>query len=249
MLNKIKEVFFTSGENKLSIYNRSIKESDKDKRLLFDNMMMAVNDTFSIHEKSEQTPLRHPIFDLIKMIGLRTQTKYLTNKLYDPSHSRLPNITSGKVFFKETIENRYHLDDYLQQYPTESYTVSLSEDLVLPWPWNYERLIDSLIKIGKGRNWGVWKKDEMNHNVELWLPQRIVFVIGGNHSITSGIIQGTGSLEPNYVFDTKPVYEYIYTDGIHYYRKKDNSIIAKVEVVEFAVLFEVGRIMVEKGIS
>ncbi|WP_420094240.1 DUF6710 family protein [Paenibacillus faecalis] len=25
---------------------------------------------------------------------------------------------------------------------------------------------------------------ESNHNVELWLPQRIVFVIGRNHSIT-----------------------------------------------------------------
>lgn len=246
LIKKVKKIFFNSNKSKLSVYNQSINESDDDKKKLFDNMIAAVKDTISQNEELEQSPLRHPIYDLIKMIGLRIQAKYLTNKLYDPSHSRLPDITSDEAFFKEPIENRSYISSYLKKLPNESYSISLKDDLVLPWPWNYERLIGSLVSIGEDRHWGNWKMDVLNHNVELWLPMRIVFIIGGNHSITSGIVQGIGTLEPNYVYDMSPIYNYVYTDGVYYYRKDDNSKIEKVNEVEFAVLFEVGRIMIEK---
>ncbi|WP_156497351.1 DUF6710 family protein [Paenibacillus jamilae] len=248
MLKIVKNLFVNSTKSKLSVYNQPINESDNDKKQLFDNMIEAVKDTISQNDELEQSPLRHPIYDLIKMIGLRIQAKYLTNKLYDPSHSRLPDITFNEVFFKKPIEDRCYINNYLKQLPNESYSVSLKDDLVLPWPWNYDRLIGSLVSIGEDRHWGDWKMDDLNHNVELWLPMRIVFIIGGNHSITAGIVQGIGTLKPNYVFDMSPIYDHVYTDGVYYYRKDDNSKLEKVNEIEFAVLFEVGRIMIEKGL-
>ncbi|WP_408894426.1 DUF6710 family protein [Paenibacillus taichungensis] len=248
LLKKVKSLFVNSNKSKLSVYNQRIIQSDNDKKQLFDNMIAAVKDTISQNEELEQSPIRHPIYDLIKMIGLRIQAKYLTNKLYDPSHFRLPDITSDEVFFKKPVEDRMYINNYLKQLPNEAYSVSLKDDLVLPWPWNYERLVGSLVSIGEDRHWGNWKMDRSNHNVELWLPIRVVFIIGGNHSITSGIVQGIGTLKPNYVYDMTSIYDVIYTDGVYYYRKDDNTKLEKVNEVEFAVLFEVGRIMKEKGI-
>lgn len=103
LIKKVKKIFFNSNKSKLSVYNQSINESDDDKKKLFDNMIAAVKDTISQNEELEQSPLRHPIYDLIKMIGLRIQAKYLTNKLYDPSHSRLPDITSDEAFLRNRL--------------------------------------------------------------------------------------------------------------------------------------------------
>lgn len=38
-------------------------------------------------------------------------------------------------------------------------------------------------------------------------------------------------------------------DGLNYLRTEDNSVINEVSNLEFAVIFEIGRLMVEEGVS
>ncbi len=193
-------------------------------------------------------PKRHPIFDVIKLIGLRLQSNYLSNLLY--TDKRLPDIDPWRVFFKfsEKVNDGKEVYDFLEKIE-QDFIVDLAKDLVLPWPWSFKRQIMSIARIGTGRSWGEWDEDNLNHNLELWLPMRIGFVRGGNHSISSGVLQGEGKLSAKSVYDVSKLYDYIYTDGAYFYRKIDNSIISETLSVEFAVIFEVGRIISEKGIK
>ena len=127
--------------------------------------------------------------------------------------------------------------------------IHLGRDLVLPWPWRRTRLINSISRLGEGRVWGSWKQDFGNHRIELWLPLGISWVTSGNHSIAIGIIQCSGKLKPDYIYDISKMYDYVYCDGRNYIGKENNTIIAPVENVEFAAIFEIGRMMVENSIS
>ncbi len=75
------------------------------------------------------------------------------------------------------------------------------------------------------------------------------FVYGGNHSITSGIVQSEGFIETEHVYDISPLFDYVHCDGLHFYKTVDNEIIGDVYDLEFAAIFEVGRIMHKIGIS
>lgn len=83
--------------------------------------------------------------------------------------------------------------------------------------------------------------------MELWLPMGIAWVRGGNHSISTGIIQGSGIIQPTGIVDISNIFNHIYTDGMNYYRKSDHQIISQVKNIEFAAIFEIGRIMKEKS--
>lgn len=263
MINCIKRILnrFTYKENdKISIFNKEIEISDKQKKILFDSLMNYATSVIQKHEnrsiKYDQIdePERHPIYNTIKLIGLRLQTKYITNLLYHTEgYGRLPNIDAWHQFFSisDIIEksNGKKMYDYFINMPIEDEVISLRDDLVLPWPWNRGRHLDSLVNIGKGRFWGDWKYKSDNHNVEFWLPLRIGFVNGGNHSISAGILSGGGQLKPRDVLDISPIYDHVYTDGVNYYRKFDDSIISKTLSVEFAALFEIGRLMKDNNIA
>ena len=90
----------------------------------------------------------------------------------------------------------------------------------MPWPWEKNRLVSSISSIGKGRLWGEWQQDNLNHLVELWLPMGIAWVHGGNHSIATGIIQGHGQIKPEYIYDISEIYNFVYCDGLFYRRKE-----------------------------
>ncbi|MGG1555638.1 DUF6710 family protein [Paenibacillus ferrarius] len=198
---------------------------------------------------------RHPIFTFLKLLGLKLQTNYLTNLLYDDDHGaikKFPDITPWLVFFdlsiKITPEGK-KLYDFLYKKEVESqFEVDLAEDLILPWPWNVDRCITTISSIGNLRPWGVWNQDS-NHRIYMILPFGICFVVGGNHSIAAGILSGKGKLNTRNVYDVSSIYDYVYTDGAHYKRIFNDSIIAEVGDIEFAVIFEIGRKMVERGIT
>ncbi len=78
---------------------------------------------------------------------------------------------------------------------------------------------------------------------ELWLPIRIGWAHGGNHSITAGIVYGTGSVQPEACFDISPVYRHVHCDGLTYSRAHDRTVIAPVADIELAAIFEIGRLM------
>jgi len=160
--------------------------------------------------------------------------------LYSPDPSQLlDEAYPWQLFFDisaNITKDGRQLYDFIRVVPSENIKVSLRNDLVLPCPWDEGRQLDSIVNIGKGRFWGEWVYDHSEHSVELWLPMRIGFVRGGNHSISVGILQGEGYIIPNSVFDISPLYDFVYTDGDNYYRKSDNSVIAEALSVEFAVL-------------
>jgi len=99
-----------------------------------------------------------------------------------------------------------------------------------------------MIGLGPTGDWGPWKA-ELNHQVILWEPIRVGWVHGGNHSIAVGILLGRGTIPPQCTYDISPLYRYVTCDGEVYRRKSDGAIISEVASVEFAAIFEIGRLM------
>ncbi|MEK8414470.1 hypothetical protein P2O56_17665, partial [Escherichia coli] len=88
-----------------------------------------------------------------------------------------------------------------------------------------------------------WKQDKNNHYVDLWLPWRIGFVHGGNHSITAGILAGEGSLIPEHVYDMSWMFELVRTDGNNWFVEGQKA--EAVKSGRSAAVFEIGRLLVE----
>lgn len=125
---------------------------------------------------------------------------------------------------------------------SQSHAVNLSTDLILPTPWNTERYVSAITHIGTDRELGPWTQDG-NHSVELWLPWRIAFVHGGNHSISAGILAGEGTVAPTTVYDLSPCLSAVSCDGT-FFRYQDGSPCAAVRDPRRAAVFAIGRLMV-----
>lgn len=237
--NSISNLFFK---------NRQIKENIDQ----FKNIMNFANSVIDNFEKFQgnQTPKYHPIIDVIRLLGRKIQTKYMIDLLYNSYESNLPRLEYSNILFETiypiTSDRRFFSD--IKKKVFREIKLELGKDLILPWPWKRERLIGTISTIGDGRLKGTWEQTA-NHNVEFWLPMGIGWVDGGNHSITAGIIQDSGEIQPNKICDVSEIYNYIYTDGINYIRKHDRVVISPVRNIEFAAIFEIGRMMKEKSIS
>ncbi|WP_017380477.1 DUF6710 family protein [Paenisporosarcina sp. TG-14] len=193
----------------------------------------------------------HPLIDVVRLIGRQLQSKYLTTLLYQRDEALIPNLSSKEVLFDPSAsisKDGTNFVDVMSELKTEK-VISLNRDLVLPCSWKKSRLVTCIAQIGEGRKSGEWRQDHNNHYVNLWLPMGVAWVGGGNHSISTGIIQGKGHIIPENVYDISNVYEYEYCDGVNYYRKEDGSKISPVMNAEFAAIFEIGRMMTENSIS
>jgi uncharacterized protein DUF6710 len=120
--------------------------------------------------------------------------------------------------------------------------VHLATDIVLPWPWSRSSFARCLSFIGTGKKAGAWRQSS-NHRVEWWEPIGIGWVIGGNHSIAAGILQGEGRLVVDTVYSMHRLYEHIVCDGAYYRRQADHRPICRVKNAAFASLFEIGRLL------
>ncbi|WP_051931356.1 DUF6710 family protein [Clostridium sp. KNHs214] len=214
-----------------------------------------------LNNKSISRTKEHPIFDYIRILGRGIQSDFIRYLLYydcEGGAHGVPRLDWDSIAFDGTTNFIAENEELIRFYnlKKEVYCnkkINLSKDLILPWPWNRARLVNTITKIGKGRAWGNWKQDDNNHYIEVWLPMGIAWVNGGNHSIAVGIIQG-GELTPEYYYDISEMYKHIRCDGKNFIRTKTNwlikdEIIAPVTNVEFAAIFEIGRLLVERGIS
>ncbi len=144
----------------------------------------------------------------------------------------------------------------------DNFSLNLSRDVIISTPWHNERLLGTLSGLGYGKNKKPWRQDD-NHKVETWLPWGISIVDTGNHSIAAGIISGDGYLIPNKIYDLSDIFKKVKCDGKNYIyigpkrlkeyshgsvHIKPNDIIGYVDNINTASVFEIGRIMTEKGI-
>jgi hypothetical protein len=242
------------------VFNWLQKKSKRELQLQknqFDRMISIAVEIFKEADKHQaKENYKHPILNYVKLLGMKLQTAYITHLLYEDDHGetkKYPSITPWLPFFdlskKVSLDGKTLYDMLYRKVENMKIEVDLNQDLVLPWPWNYSRFVKVISSIGESRPWGKWKQDTLNHRILVLLPMGICFVEGGNHSITSGIIYGEGKVQTEDIYDFSEIYKYVYTDGLHYKRIEDDSIIANVKNLEFAVIFEVGRMMNERKVS
>ena len=178
------------------------------------------------------------LLDLIRAIMRPVQSDFLLAVAEEGTDAR-PTMAPQEFFFEGLIQVQSYEKMKEGELDGADYPLSLASDMVLPWPWSLPRYIDNVSRIGvhKGKP---WKQDKSNHYVDLWLPWRIGFVRGGNHSITAGILAGEGTLIPEHVYDMSWLFELVRTDGNHWFIGDQ-----KVEVVKScrsAAVFEIGRL-------
>lgn len=156
-----------------------------------------------------------------------------------------PDTLQYQSFFFDlnTIANSSEF--YLRDKPVVR--IDLSKDIVLPTPWERNRYANALANIGSGKSSGEWRQDS-NHGIAVWLPWRIAFVLGGNHSITAGILLGEGELLATEVYDLTPLLERVKCDGHTYTETKTGKVVSKVYDPRRAAVFEIGRLMTKSGL-
>lgn len=216
------------------ITGRKKKAANKER---FDNIM----------EVAKKIEKQNPdaLFDLIKLLGRKLQSDYMTRVF--TTRYNLSNLNTDLMWFNET--QKLTLDGrglfHLKEKEDKTVTINLKTDIVLPWPWQLNRVADCVAHIGKGKKGGSWKQDETNHHLEHWETFGISWVLGGNHSIMSGVIQGEGSIKTDNVFNLTELFKHVRYDGSHFIRKHDNRPISTVTEYEFAAIFEIGRLINE----
>ncbi|WP_311632797.1 DUF6710 family protein [Peribacillus simplex] len=244
---------FFNFKTKIKKDDKVVKKSDQQQE--FQNILSFAKSVIKNYESTKKDlhdyrSLKHPIFEVINILGRKIHSDYMVRLLSVEDESDLESFLPPFMFPSQTIltpeGKTYH--DLIKKVNVKR-IANLKADTVIPWPWARGRLIDTITNIGPGRGWGSWKEDKINHYLELWLPFGLFWVNGGNHSISVGILQGTGTITADVVYDICNIYNYVYCDGKHYYRKFDNTIISEVKNLELAAIFEIGRLMIKHSIS
>lgn len=213
-------------------WNRNKKEkvATDNKKNRFDHLLSV----------AERLPVK-ALPDLIRAIVRPIQSDLLLAVAEEGTDSR-PNMTPQEFFFDKLIQVQFSEKMKEGELNSDDYPLSLASDMVLPWPWNLPRYIDSVSYIGIHKGMP-WKQDNLNHYIDLWLPWRIGFVHSGNHSITAGILAGEGTVIPEHVYDMSYLFALIRTDGIHWFVNGQKA--ESVKSWRSAAVFEIGRLLVE----
>jgi hypothetical protein len=183
--------------------------------------------------------------ELARVFGRMIQTEWIAQVITRAEGACDYPLDPDRVFFDRrlavTADGRGWFDLLVRL--DREIEVHLATDIVLPWPWSRSSFGRCLSSIGTGKKAGPWKQDS-NHRVEWWEPIGIGWVIGGNHSITAGILQGEGQLVVDTVYSMRRFYEHVVCDGIYYRRQTDHRPICRVKNAAFASLFEIGRLLI-----
>lgn len=199
--------------------------------------------------------------DLIRAILRPLQSEHLL-AVAERGQDALPSL-DGAWFFGSAVRDRLFSTCGsswlgLSLAPNE-YVLKLSQDIVLPCPWSLRRYVSALATIGSAKApvvashtstrlyrrdyQGPWSQDD-NHRVDLWLPWRIGFVYGGNHSIAAGILAGEGEVIPEKVYDMSYLLDSLHCDGAYFYQTNTGERVEAVTDVRRAAVFEIGRLMI-----
>jgi len=191
---------------------------------------------------------------LVRMVAKSLQMRLLPEVSYNLKYALdAINLFSflGKKNEVITPDNQT-IDDltiriYGEDNKKAKYLLQLKRDPIFAKPQNKDNLISSLVSYGYGRRNGAWQEDP-NHRVSLLLPFGVGIVIGGNHSIAAGIINGEGELTTDEVIDLSQLYEYIEYDGVNMLRKHNKKQFFKPQAEELGILFDLGRLMLKNNV-
>lgn len=225
---------------------QSIKEKQEKQKSEFRSILYLANSI--LNGKDQPTPR---IYDLIYSLGKEKQFKRINDvikrKIHDNSDQH-----EERLFFKEFSHKTYN---FIQNYNEWSMdkpsnylkieaekTLDPPKNLIFTCPWNSERLTSAFLNIGENVE-NPWKHDRYNHTMTLIEPLNIGMMSSGNHSAAINIICNEAPIKVTHVLDLAPVYNEIYTDGFFFYLKTDDSVISEVTSVEFAAIFEIGRLI------
>lgn len=207
--------------------------------LIFDNTDTDTNPIFLLIKELCDIEYGHCIYSTIS-------TRNPNNVMQVSVSNLLPHEEGkyGKYLYHQDYLGMITRSDYIDKSKiVHKEIIKLGYDPLIAWPWNCDRLIKSI-----GTIKGEWLQDD-NHKTSLWLPYGVTFVNGGNHSITTGYLQNKGSIEINDVYHLKEIHHHIYTDGVYYFRKEDDSIYAKVNNFNLATIFAIGDLIQRQKFS
>lgn len=210
------------------------------KKQQFDNIMNVAKEINEIRPQA--------LKDLIKILGKEYQFSLMSYCLLNGRDNKLNEVGPKDILFNQftDVSDNISLDSLKKSInKTALLPLHLSQELILPWPWESSRLVNSLLYIGEGKIQGAWQQDS-NHKIEYWLPLGIGWVHGGNHSLANGILNSTGTIESYEAYDISEIYQFVECDGINYYRKGTKIIISPVCNLQFACIFEIGRLISQK---
>jgi hypothetical protein len=234
----IRQLFLSKEDRPWWLAGRSINPRDH-----FEMLMLTARD---IHAKN---PMALP--HLIAAI-LRPEQSELLLAVGERGQDAAAEVSGYSLFFDGVLELAYGGGRRPRDLEPSDYPLDLGRDCILPCPWNHERFVEALAFIGRDKvdqaeaerqmYGGNWRQDP-NHRVELWLPWRIGFVIGGNHSIAAGILTGQGHLIPDSVVDFDYLFDLIACDGRNYQYGDHLQHFAPVANARHAAVFEIGRLI------
>jgi len=190
------------------------------------------------------------LINLVKIIGKETQGYYMSQPLYyiDNNDVMRPNSIHGLFFDTNHIisDDGKSIDKYIKKVHNTR-DIDFQNDLIIPLPRTNESLSNILLKkeIFIDKNW----REAKNHSISFCLPMGIGCSTHGHHSITAGVLAARGTMKNYTCYDYSELFDYIYTDGVYFYRTENSSIIERVQNFDMACIFEIGRIMKANNVS
>lgn len=187
----------------------------------------------------------HPIFSYIRMFTLSIQTENAINIIKqngDRLGHKNMNYTQGYFEFMEKIILQYR--GAKVKALKQPYTAKLGHTPFITWTWDADRIIDSLLIIGRNvreqDNYLISDEDKErlrikerlktfpfkennNHQAVYIYPLGFVYTTSGNHSINSGIIQSEGEVTINEYIDARHLYNDWEFDGTYLINKKQDK--------------------------
>jgi hypothetical protein len=214
----------------LSLWNINNKETEaSDKHKTFFNNLLIV--------AKKLPPVA--LSDLIMAIIPPLQSDLLLAVAEEGKYPR-PVMTPREFFFDGIFQGQDHEEMINHTLNPNDHPLFLATDMLLPCRWSMSLYIENLSHIGAIKGFP-WQQDYCNHSVDLWLPWKIGFIHGGNHSITAGILAGEGTLIPEHVYDMSYLFQIIKTDGAFWYVNGYKA--ETVKSWRSAAIFEIGRLM------
>ncbi|CUQ30544.1 DUF6710 family protein [Clostridium baratii] len=242
---KLKEIYETKKE---------IELKDKDRLIYFANEIIRTANEYENGHCEEYIYEYHPIFKYINVLTDRIQTKYLCELIENDFDSEYSN---GKFRIKNIFPTEKNEGILLKN--KNKIKIELGKDPTLSAPWKEKRLLKCFVTIGSEIKYidkvynikekATWKQDYQNHYSILYMPMGVTVIGNGNHSSATGILKKEGIIEINEIIDLSDTYDTIKFDGEYFINIESNEKICKPSFYEFGIIYEIGRLIKEKGIN